>query len=347
MNKNYPKIDYESQIPHLIEEGVTEFTIHDTKISKDKKRILGLIKLLATHAPEVFTSILIDASVIDREVAAAASEIYCSFDIPLNCIEKGGKLLFDKKYYGKKASLLNDYALVFGFELNYGVGSDDSLKSFLDRLDFAVQQYPNHLIFPQMEGGLGEDKTPTDGATSQGGADSQVGVSAPAVTGTFSAKDIRYARDVAFAAKTFYSTGRAVPWFLSVLKPLRIYPSRFFADFGEWQRCNNCDFRSGFDPEKVSHKEIEKMQLLFIGEKYEEKHKRDLITLVNDIVSINGAMSRLVGEDEESTIETSYNPEELFGPESMDLEGFVENVCMEHCSVKIFAGEEGPDFLIL
>ena len=322
MNKNYPKIDYESQIPHLVEKGVTEFTIHDRAISKDKKRILGLIKLLATHAPEVFTSILVDASVIDNQVVAAASEIYCSFEIPLNCLEKGGKLLFDKKYYGKKARLLNDYALVFGFELNYGVGCDDSLKAFLDRLDFAVQQYPNHIVFP-------------------------VDAPAPAVTGTFSAKDIRYARDVAFAAKTFYSTGRAVPWFLSVLKPLRIYPSRFFADFGEWQRCNNCDFRSGFDPEKVSHKEIEKMQLLFIDEKYEEKHKRDLITLVNDIVSINGAMSRLVGEDEESTIETSYNPEELFGPESMDLEGFVENVCMEHCSVKIFAGEEGPDFQIL
>ena len=334
MNKNYPKIDYESQIPHLVEKGITEFTIHDRAISKDKKRILGLIKLLAVHAPEVFTSILIDASVIDNQVVAAASEIYCSFEIPLNCIEKGGKLLFDKKYYGKKARLLNDYALVFGFELNYGVGCDDSLKAFLDRLDFAVQQYPNHIVFPQ-------DKTPTERATSQGD------VSDPTVTGTFSAKDIRYARDVAFAAKTFYSTGRAVPWFLSVLKPLRIYPSRFFADFGEWQRCNNCDFRSGFDPEKVSHKEIEKMQLLFIDEKYEEKHKRDLITLVNDIVSINGAMSRLVGEDEESTIETSYNPEELFGPEAMDLEGFVENVCMEHCSVKIFAGEEGPDFQVL
>ena len=321
--------DYESQIPQLVEKGVREFSIHDLKIAKDKKRLLGLIRLLGNHAPDVFTSILADPSVIDNEIVAAASEIYCSFDIPLECKEKGGKLLFDKKFYSKKAGLLNDYGLVFGFQLRYGVGADDSLKAFMERLDFAVQQYPNHLVFPQIEIKKENDE------------------GAPAVTGTFSAKDIRYARDVAFSAKTFYSVGRAVPWFLSVLRPLRIYPSRFFADFAEWQHCNNCDFKSGFIPEKESHVDIEKMQLLFIDEKYEEKHKKDLITLVNDIVSVNGAMSRLVGEDEESVVETSYHPDELFGPEAMDLEGFVENVCMEHCSVRIYAGEEGPDYQVL
>ena len=343
--------DYESQIPQLVEKGVREFSIHDLKIAKDKKRLLGLIRLLSKHAPDVFTSILADASVIDNEVVSAASEIYCSFDIPLECKEKGGKLLFDKKFYSKKAGLLNYYGLVFGFQLRYGVGADDSLKSFMERLDFAVQQYPNHIVFPQIEGkgvvagdiiATGDHLTTGDylGGGSQPG---QCGL----VTGTFSAKDIRYARDVAFSAKTFYSVGRAVPWFLSVLRPLRIYPSRFFADFAEWQHCNNCDFKSGFVPEKESHVDIEKMQLLFIDEKYEEKHKKDLITLVNDIVSVNGAMSRLVGEDEEAVVETSYHPDELFGPEAMDLEGFVENVCMEHCSVRIYAGDEGPDYQVL
>ena len=321
--------DYESQIPSLVEKGIKEFSINDIKISRDKTRLLLLIKLMGKYAPDVFTSIYADASVIDREIASAASEIYCSFDIPLECREKGGRLLFDKKYYAKKASLLNDYNLVFGFNIKYAVGGDDTLKAFMDRLDFAVQQYPNHIVFPQLE--MKDDNEEYS----------------PKVTGTFSAKDIRYARDISFSAKTFYSAGRAVPWFLSVLKPLRIYPSRFFADFAEWQHCNNCDYKSGFTAENEKHINIQKMQLLFIDEKYEEKHKKDLITLVNDIVSINGAMSRLVGEDEETVIETSYNPEELFGPEAMDLEEFTDNVCMEHCSVKIFAGEEGPDFQVL
>ena len=317
----------ESQIPHLQEKGITEFSLHDEKIAVNKKRIISLIDLFAEYAPDIYVSFLIDASVVDKELVSAAEKIFCSFDIPLKASEKGGKLLFDKKFYGNKARLLNDSGLVFGFQLTYADVPGDSLKNFMERMDFAVQQYPNHLDFPQTE-------------------NADLAATAK-VSGLFSAQDIRYARDLSFACRSFYSAGRAVPWMLSVLKPLKIYPSRFFADFSEWQRCNNCDFKSGFNPEAADHKEIEKMQLLFLEQKYEEKNCSDLFPLVQDIVKINGAMSRLAGEGKEEVIKTSYNPEDLLGPESMDLVSFSENVCMEECSVKIFAGQYGPDFAIL
>lgn len=318
--------EIESQIAHLTEKGITEFSIHDEKISRDKKRILKILNLVSEYAPQVYVSILTDVSVIDREVVSAASEIFCSLDIPLNCSAKGGKILFDKKLYANKARLLNDFGLVFGFQLTYGQLDGDSLKSFMERLDFAVQQYPNHIDFPQTEN---EENAQT-----------------AKVTGIFSAKDIRYCRDVAFACRTFYSSGRAVPWMLSILRPLKIYPSRFFADFAEWQRCNNCDFKSGFNPESENHLSIEKMQLLFLNVKYEEKHCSDLLSLVHDIVKINGAMARLVGEGEESFVKTSYNPDDLFGPESLEIISFAENVCMEECNVHVFMTEEGPDYRI-
>lgn len=323
MEKEYKfKIeDLNTQITTLVKNGVTELVITDEKVSKSKKLVLNIINLVAQKAPDMFVSILLDANVLDKEVAAAATQVFCSFDIPLECESKGGKLLFDKKFYANKARLLNDFGLVFGFQLSYAVTPGDTQKAFMERLDFAVNQYPNHIDFPQY--------------------------SEPAVTGIFSAQDIRYCRDVAFACRTFYSAGRAVPWFLSVLKPLKIYPSRFFADFAEWQRCNNCDYKSGFNPENEKHISIEKMQLLFLEEKYEEKNCRGLEVLVHDIVTINGAMSRLAGENEECEIETSYNPDDLLGPESFDLLSFTENVCMETCKVKIFAGEEGPDYFIV
>lgn len=318
--------ELESQIPTLVQKGITEFSIHDEKVAKDKKRILKLMNLICQYAPDVFVSFLIDAAVIDKEIVAAATQIFCSFDIPLLVTEKGGKILFDKKFYGNKARLLNDFGCVFGFQLTYADTKGDTLKNFMERLDFAVQQYPNHVDFPQIEVGAEIDS--------------------PMVTGIFSAKDIRYARDLAFACRTFYSAGRAVPWMLSVLKPLRIYPSKFFADFSEWQRCNNCDYKSGFNPTTENHKNLEKMQLLFLDVKYEEKNCSDLLPLVHDIVKINGAMSRLAGEGIEETVDTSYHPDDLFGPESLDLIGFAENVCMEHSHVKIFAGEEGPDYSV-
>ena len=317
--------ELESQIASLSQKGITELSVTDEKVAHDKNRLLRLMKLIAQHASEVFVSFLVDASLIDREVISAAQNIFCSFDIPLECSEKGGKLLFDKKFYANKARLLNESGLVFGFHLTYAATPGDSLKLFSERLDFAVQQYPNHIEFPQI---MNSELEP------------------PKVTGTFSAQDIRWCRDTAFACRTFYTAGRAVPWFLSILKPLRIYPSRFFSDFAEWQRVNNCSYKSGFNPEGENHKSIEKMQLLFLDEKYEEKHCHSLISLMHDIVKINGAMSRLAGEGEESLITTSYNPDDLLSEEACDLTAFAENVCMEECKVKIFSNGEYPDYEI-
>ena len=316
--------ELESQIATLSQKGITELSVTDEKVAHDKNKLLRLMKLIAQHAPEVFVSFLADASLIDREVISAAQNIFCSFDIPLECTEKGGHLLFDKKFYAGKARLLNEAGLVFGFQLTYAATPGDSQKLFMERLDFAVQQYPNHIDFPQTESEEYEAK----------------------VSGTFSAADIRYCRDTAFACRTFYTAGRAVPWFLSILKPLRIYPSRFFSDFAEWQRVNNCSYKSGFNPEAENHKAIEKMQLLFLDEKYEEKHCHSLISLMQDIVKINGAMSRLAGEGEETQLVTSYHPDDLLSEEAFDLEAFFENVCMEECKVKVFLNGENPDYVV-
>lgn len=326
MNKEYKftSAEFESQIPTFKQKGITEFSIHDSALANDKQKILKIIKLIEKNVPDVFVSILINTSAIDREIISAAQSIFCSFDIPLECTEKGGHLLFDKKFYANKARLLNDAGIVFGFQLTYATVPGDTLKLFMERLDFAVQQYPNHIDFPQTESDEYEAK----------------------VSGTFSAADIRYCRDTAFACRTFYTAGRAVPWFLSILKPLRIYPSRFFSDFAEWQRVNNCSYKSGFLPEAENHKSIEKMQLLFLDEKYEEKHCHNLLTPMHDIVVINGAMSRLAGENEESVITTEYNPDDLLGPEAADLAAFAEDVCMEHCKVKIFSNGEYPDYVL-
>lgn len=327
MTKEYKfnATEFESQIPTFKSKGITEFSIHDSALANDKQKILKIIRLVEKNVPDLFVSILINAAALDREVISAAQNIFCSFDIPLECSQKGGHLLFDKKFYANKARLLNEAGLVFGFQLTYANLPGDSLKLFMDCLDFAIQQYPNHMDFPQTESEEYEAK----------------------VSGTFSAADIRYCRDISFACRSFYSAGRAVPWFLSILKPLRIYPSRFFSDFAEWQRVNNCSYKSGFNPEGENHKDIEKMQLLFLDEKYEEKNCHSLISLMHDIVKLNGAMSRLAGEGEETQLVTSYNPDDLLSEEALDLASFADNVCMEECKVRIFAGDCGPDYEVL
>ena len=81
--------------------------------------------------------------------------------------------------------------------------------------------------------------------------------------------------------------------------------------------------------------------------KFEEKNKMHLFSAVKDIVSLNGAFSRLASENEESIVETSYNPDDLLSPCAMNIADFCENVTMESCSVKIFESDEGLDYKIL
>ena len=313
-------------LPTFYQKGITELTVNDLKFSSDKEGILRLVKEIKKHCPDLFLSLLIDPKIIDRALVDSLSEIYCSLEIPVCGTEKNGNLLFDKKFYSGKASLLNEAGLVFGFNMAWGMQKGDTFKMFRDRLDFAASLYPNHIDFEQLE------KTPYED---------------PKPTGVYSSKDMDFSRGMAFACKVFYSQGRAVPWFNSVLQALKINASSFFADFEEFQQCNNCSFEVEFDGDEAGHKAVEKLQLMFLSQKFEEKSKIHLFAAVNDIVKINGAFSRCSSDGTEEDVELSYNPEDLLSPYSLNIADFVENVAMESTEIKIFDTDEGPDFKII
>lgn len=315
-----------SQIPQFTSKGINELQIHDRDFSHDKGGIIKLVNLVLNHCPELFVSLVVDAKTLDRELVQKLSEIYCSIEIPMTAVFKNGTLLFDKKLYSGRAGLLNEAGVVFGFNLDWGLLEGDTFKSFRDRLDLAVSLYPNHIHFAQLESVEYKD---------------------PAPTGVYSSKDIDFSRGMAFACSTFYTYGRAVSWFNSVLAALKINATSFFADFEEFQLCNNCSFEIGFKPQETSHEDIEKLQLAFLNEKFEEKKKHHLIAAVEDLVKLNGAFSRLAQEGIESEIKTSYNPDDILSPYAMDLSSFCENVTMEECSVKIFNSPNGIDYRIL
>lgn len=326
-----------SSLDSFSEKGITEFTVHDSKISGSKKAVIELMEAVAKKCPSLFITIPVEASIIDRQLIAAAGNINCSIEIPLVCTSKGDALLFDKKLYSSKAAMLNQAELVFGFNMQFGIQKGDTYKAFRDRLDFVLSLYPNHVDFEQIESFFCAN------------GDRPLGEKQFSVqpTGIYSSKDLDFSRDIAFACYTFYTCGRAVPWFNSVLKPLKITPSAFFADFAEWQRCSSCSLENKFNPEEAVHKEIEKMQLVFLEQKYEEKHKENMFLAVQDLVKINGAFSRLVSEGEETTVETTYSPDDLLSPQSYDLARFCDNACYEDCSVRIFLNGDFPDYKIL
>ncbi len=316
--------DLLEKLPRLYDSGITELYIHDRKLSKDRKNLLTLLDLVESRCPDLFLSLPIDIRQIDPPLIERLANLFISIEIPLEGSYKAGTLSFDKKVYKAKANLLNNEGLVFGFTMGWGVQEGDSFKSFRDRLDFATSLYPNHIDFPQFTNGGAEAKA----------------------TGTYSSKDLDFSRSMAFACRTFYTAGRAVPWFNQIVAALKISPSSLFADADEWQQCNNCSYYTEFVPENAEHKEIERMQLSFLKEKFEEKHKGQLWTAAEDLIRLNGAFSRVVEEGEDSILELSYNPDDLLSPAVYELAKFCDTVTEEPCTVKIFEGQSGPDYKI-
>ena len=295
---------------------MTEFTLTDEKILSHRGNLLKFLEEFAEKRPDTFLSLSVDAGVLDMDVCRALSEIYCSLDIRLSGAEKGGTYLFDKRFFSRRAQTLNTLGLVFGFLMDFATQVGDGVRLFRDRLDFALSLYPNHVRF-------------------------FAGGGRPKPSATFSTQDIETCRRIAFACEVFYTYGRAVPWFIPVLGPLKISPSKFLQDFSEWQKINNCSIENGWNPEKSTHSEIEKMQLRFLKFKFEEKGRADLFEVASNVVRLNGAFSRCFGEGEESVVELSFNPDELLGFGASDIQKFAENSIQENSRVRVFwDGEE-------
>ncbi len=314
MENNF-HIKSENLIENLVDfakKGGTEFALTDPEILGHKGKLLKFLGEAAKKFPNLMLILPLEAKTLDMDVCRALSQIFCTVDIPLEGSSKGGSYLFDKKFYSRRAETLNNLGLVWGFDMTFSSLEGDSAKLFRDRLDFAISLYPNHIDFPQL--------------------DKDSGVSQPKPTGTYSPQEISASKEIAFACRIFYTLGRAVPWFNSIVKAVKMSPSKFFQDFAEWQRVNNCSLNSAWDFEKARHSEIEKMQLKFLEFKFEEKHKSHLFAAASDIIRLNGAYSRLDSDGESCKLDLSYNAEDLMSPASLNLATFCENVCMENNS---------------
>ncbi|MBR5934201.1 MAG: hypothetical protein IK002_09465 [Treponema sp.] len=329
---NFNHESLETELKTFAEKKITELYVHDQKMASDKKMLIHFLQTAVRDISSCYISLKINPDVIDSEIINLVSSLFCSLEIPMTesktkILEKDKKVfLFDKKLYSKKAALLNNAGLIFGFDLDFALSQGDSFKAFRDRIDFALTLYPNHIDFPQIE---------------------KKSELKEKCTGTYSSQDISYSKKLALALKIFYTAGRAVPWFNFVLKPLKVAPSKFFSDFAEWLECNNVDLNDSEKIESLTHKEIEKMQLLFLEMKFEEKHKEDLYTAVKDIVNLYGAFSRADQENEETVLDLSYNPEDLLSPATLNIQSFCDNVCMDYCKIRVFAGEEEPEYALL
>lgn len=321
-----------AELELFVRSGVGEVFVLDPTFNVGRKRALELLEFLSEKGGDISWNFEIRAELLDRSLAKAFARLPCSLQIGLQSaraevLRKVGRDI-DRKKFASKVGLLGEEGVVFGFDLIYGLPGD-SLKGFRESLDFALSLSPNHLdIFPLAV---------LPGTALFGQSDAlelDFDYDPPYLLRghpAFPPGDMRAAAGLARACRIFYSEGRAVPWFLAVLRPLRMSSSAFLADF-----------KSPEDETKAGHKDIEVLQCAHISSLYSMRGKEALLPAALDLVRYYGAWSRAFAEGTVSGLELSYPLESVENGEILDLEYFCARARKRPCLVEIRPGENGP-----
>ena len=250
---------------------------HDVNFAKE------VLRLLAAKAPHIHFHFEIRSEFLDAEMASLFARVNCSLQIGLQsvdpAVQKKVHRAFNASHFAEKVSLLNESGAIFGFDLIYGLPGD-TLAGFADSLDFALALYPNHLdIFPLavLPGTALSHKAASLGLQS---------LSAPPYTvsssPTFPAADMKEAARLAAGCDIFYSRGKCVAWFNTVVAPLRMKGSEFLRSFIAW--AGTATGNSEIVESDLSDEEIHALQRNFLQHLYGERGQERLTAAALDLV---------------------------------------------------------------
>jgi len=311
---------------------VGEVFVLDPVFTVDRDRAIRLLDLLINRAERanargersIHWHFEARAEHLDRGLADRFARLDASLQIGLQtsdpAVAKAIGRDFSAHTFSSKISVLNEAGVVFGLDLIYGLPGD-SYGGFLRSLDYALSLYPNHLdLFPLavLPGTQLRDDAPSLGL--QWSREPPYLVqSSP----SFPVEDMGKAAALARAADEFYNRGRAVPWFNQVLFPLGLRGGEFLERYAQFVKDatplgREAQNRKGVDPVRV-----ERLQLAFLDSLFEMERLDHLLPAVWDFVRFHGAWARAIAEGTATTIDFTYDPEEVAASTGNDLDSFL------------------------
>lgn len=272
----------EAELRHFADAGVSQVFVLDSTFNQDVTRAKTILKMIRRIAPGIHFHFEARSEFIDREMARLFGEITCSLQIglqssdPLVMKEVGRS--FDRRDFVARVALLNESGATFGFDLMYGLPGD-SIHGFRESIDFALGLYPNHLdIFPLA---VLPGTALADRSSAIGLAHLPVPPYTLLSSPTFSAGDMGEAQRLANACDIFYTRGKAVAWFRSVVSALGQKPAEFLVRFADWLAAEKGAAIAEAD---LNDDEIHLLQRNYLIALFTPKRLKRLLPLVLDLV---------------------------------------------------------------
>jgi len=337
----FPMERIKAELELFAKKKIHQVFVLDPTYNVNKKRAIELLKLIREKTPDTFYYFEARAEFIDRELAREFTKIPCALQIGLqSASEEVLKLVnrpFDKKKFIKNIGILNEEGVTFGLDLIYGLPGE-SFGSFREGIDFAIALLPNNLeIFclSVLPGTDLYDKAEELGLIFESKAPYHV-----IKTKSFTPAELERARQLAAACSYFYNAGRAVSWFNSICRLLKIKASKFFEIFYD----NNKEICESNNACECKHSEIEKLQLDFLRKLFTERNLEKYYRVAEDIIRFYGAISRTTETGKEEIISLNYNAEYIASDYAADIKWLTQNIRPQKCRIKIYINAGAVDF---
>jgi len=283
--RRFPLKRIEAELKWFAANRVSQVFVLDSTFNSDRERAVRILRLIKRIAPHIHFHFEVRSEFIDRQQAELFASITCSLQIGLQSADpvvlKNSGRNFNRADFTSKVAILNETGAVFGFDLIYGLPGD-TLDGFRNSVDFALGLYPNHLdIFPlallpgtRLAARSDELKLKHDPAPPY------ILTSSP----TFPEEDMAVAAGLAAGCDIFYSRGKAVPWFMSMLHPLRMKASIFLESFYCYAGKRGIN---SAEADCLSEEMIFDLQCGFISGLFGEKRLKKLMPIALDIICYN------------------------------------------------------------
>jgi radical SAM superfamily enzyme YgiQ (UPF0313 family) len=279
--RHFPPERIAQELDFFVRRKVAQVFVLDSTFNVDVKRAKTILRLIKKTAPHIHFHFEVRSEFIDAEMADLFAEITCSLQIGLQsadpAVQRNVGRVFNREDFGSRIGMLNQAGAIFGFDLIYGLPGD-SLAGFKQSIDFALSLYPNHLdIFPLavLPGTRLAERANELGLVRQESAPYTL-ISAPG----FSATDMEVAAKLAAACDIFYSRGKAVAWFNSVLQALHLRPVVLLERFAQWVAGG----KLSVNEEQLDDHRIWQLQRSFLQALFTDTSRSKLIPLVHDLV---------------------------------------------------------------
>jgi len=268
------------------EKKVNQIFVLDPTFNSDIKRAKKILRMILKTAPLIHFTFEIRAEFIDSEIAELFAGVHCSLQVGLQSahheVLANVNRTIDTVQYAEKISLLNSAGAIFGLDLIYGLPGDTP-DGFKESLNYALSLQPNHLdIFPLavLPGTALYDNAESFCLNSLQDAPYTL-ISSPGFSEAGMAQ-VEYLKN---ACEIFYNRGGAAGWMFMALETLNIDPSDFLSDFAV--HLSSCE-----QPFELTREEITVMQSSFVREQFIRHNRKNLFPVMEDIITVHGALNR-------------------------------------------------------